>query len=272
MANNPQSTQNQGFNSTNTSGFYGSNTVNNQNFINTGNANQILKDILLKNLPNGAEVTKTPSATATFLPTDDTQPDYRVKVSVPSLSTFRSSPILSPLAKTGYNVVFPISPNITFVHSANYDELTPVHNNYPFPSYVNSRTEDITISGNFPVQTQEDGLYWIAATHCFRSLTKMFYGETSDKGAPPPVVKLNGYGSYVMNNIPVVVTQFTFDLPNDVDYLQIGTARTTSSPFQMVPTNSTLNVTLKPLYSRSKVNEFSLDDFVNGSLANKGFV
>lgn len=272
MANNPKSSQNTGYNNNNISGYYGGNTYNNQNFVNTGNSNQILKNILLKNLPYGAEVQNAPGAVATFLPTDDMQPDYRVKISVPSLSTFRSSPILSPLATTGYNVVFPITPTINFVHSANYDELAPVHSNYPFPSYMNSRTEDITISGNFPVQTQEDGLYWIAATHCFRSLTKMFYGETSDKGAPPPVVKLNGYGSYVMNNIPVVVTQFNFDLPNNVDYIQIGTARTTDSPYQMVPTNSLLSVTLKPIYSRAKISEFSLDDFVNGSLANKGFV
>lgn len=272
MANNPKSSQNTGYNNNNISGYYGSDTYNNKNFVNTGNSNQILKNILLKNLPYGAEVQNAPSATATFLPTDDMQPDYRVKVSVPSLGTFRSSPILSPLATTGYNVVFPITPAINFVHTANYDELSPVHNNYPFPSYMNSRTEDITISGNFPVQTQEDGLYWIAATHCFRSLTKMFYGESSNKGAPPPVVKLNGYGNYVMNNIPVVVTQFTFDLPNNVDYLQVGTARTTSSPYQMVPTNSLLSVTLKPVYSRAKVNEFSLDDFVNGSLSDKGFV
>ena len=272
MANNPKSSQNLGYNNNNTSGFYGSNTFNNQNFVNTGNSNQILKDILLSGLPNGAETANQPSATATFLPTDDSQPDYRVKVSVPTLSTFRSSPILSPLATTGYNVVFPITPQINFVHSAMYDDFSPVHSNYPFPSYTNSRTEDITIAGTFPVQTQEDGLYWIAATHCFRSLTKMFYGETSDKGAPPPVVKLNGYGSYVMNNIPVVVTQFNFDLPPDVDYIQIGTSNTVASPFQMVPTSSTLNVTFKPVYSRSKVSEFSLDDFVNGSLANKGFI
>ena len=272
MANNPRSSQNIGYNNNNTIGYYGSNTRNNRNFVNTGNSDQILRDILLNGLPNGAEVTNAPASVATFLPTDDTQPDYRVKVSVPSLSTFRSSPILSPLATTGYNVVFPISPNIQFVHSAAYDEFNPIHSNYPFPAYMNSRTDDIVISGNFPVQTQEDGLYWIAATHCFRSLTKMFFGDTSEKGAPPPVVKLNGYGSYVMNNIPVVVTNFTFDLPNDVDYIQIGTAQTTASPFQMVPTNSLLSVTLKPIYSRAKVSEFSMDDFVNGSLANKGFI
>ena len=188
------------------------------------NPADITKQRRLNNLPNGAEPSQSLAQTATFLPTDDTQPDWRVKISVPSLSTYRTSKVLQPLANTGYNVVFPVTPNIQFVTSAMYDEESPVHSNYPFPSYIASKTEDITVSGSFPVQTQEDGLYWIAAVHFFRSLTKMFYGETSDKGAPPPVVKLNGYGSYVMNNIPVVITQMTFDLPNNVDYLQVGAA------------------------------------------------
>ena len=236
------------------------------------NPGDITRQRRLNNLPNGAEPSQSLAQTATFLPTDDTQPDWRVKISVPTLSTFRSSAILQPLATTGYNVVFPVTPNVNFVTSAIYEDFSPVHSNYPFPSYVNSRTEDITVSGSFPVQTQEDGLYWLAAVHLFRSLTKMFYGETSDKGAPPPVVKLNGYGSYVMNNIPVVITQMTFDLPNNVDYLQVGAAGITPDKYQMVPTNSQINVTCRPVHSRAKVSEFSLDNFVSGNLADKGFI
>lgn len=249
-------------------------------YIGSGNARDIVitnpgditRQRRLGNLPNGAEPSQSLSQTATFLPTDDTQPDWRVKISVPTLSTFRTSKVLQPLANTGYNVVFPVTPNVTFVTSANYDDFSPVHSNYPFPSYINSRTEDITIAGSFPVQTQEDGLYWLAAIHCFRSLTKMFYGETSDKGAPPPVVKLNGYGNYVMNNIPVVVTQMTFDLPNNVDYLQVGDTGITPDKYQMVPTMSQINVTCRPVHSRAKVSEFSLDNFVSGNLADKGFI
>ena len=236
------------------------------------NPNDITRQRRLNNLPNGAETARRTAQTATFLPTDDTQPDWRVKVSVPALSTYRSSSVLQPLAKTGYNVVFPVTPNITFVTSASYSEMTPVHSNYPFPAYENSRTDDINISGAFPVQTQEDGLYWIAAVHYFRSVTKMFYGDTSEKGAPPPVVKLNGYGSYVMNNIPVVITSFTFDLSNNIDYLQVGAAGITPDKYQMVPTNSMFNISCKVVHSRAKVSEFSMDEFVSGNLADKGFI
>jgi len=236
------------------------------------NPADITKQRRLNNLPNGAEPQRRLAQTATFLPTDDTQPDWRVKISVPSLSTFRTSSVLQPLSATGYNVVFPITPTINLVTSAMYSEMHPVHSNYPFPAYTNSRTEDIVVAGNFPVQTQEDGLYWLAAVHLFRSLTKMFYGETSEKGSPPPVVKLNGYGSYVLNNVPVVITQFSFDLPNNVDYLQVGAAGITPDKYQMVPTNSLFSVTCKPVYSRAKVSTFSMDEFVRGNLANEGFI
>ena len=269
MANNPRQSNNLGNVSAQNRTTFGS--VGSRDIVIT-NPNDITRQRRLNNLPNGAEPSQRLAQTATFLPTDDTQPDWRVKVSVPTLSTYRSSRILSPLATTGYNVVFPVTPVITFVTSASYNDMTPVHSNYPFPAYSSSRTEDINIAGAFPVQTQEDGLYWIAAVHYFRSVTKMFYGDTSEKGAPPPVVKLNGYGSYVMNNISVVITQFTFDLPNNVDYMQVGATGITPDKYQMVPTNSTFNISCKVVHSRAKVSEFIMDNFISGNLADKGFI
>jgi hypothetical protein len=66
-------------------------------------------------------------------------------------------------------------------------------------------------------------LYWIAALHYFRSVTKMFAGTDIKAGNPPPIVMLNGYGSYVFKNIPVAVTQFQTTLPKDCDYISCNT-------------------------------------------------
>jgi len=112
--------------------------------------------------------------------------------------------------------------------------------------------------------------------HFFRSATKMFYGESSERGAPPPIVKLNGYGDYVLKNVPVVITQMTVDLNNQVDYIEVPVANNTfdifGSKYQMVPTLSTINITVKPIYSRRKVSTFSLDRFINGDLSDGGFI
>jgi hypothetical protein len=40
----------------------------------------------------------------------------------------------------------------------------------------------------------------------------------------------------------------------------------------MVPTNSTIAITVRPAYSRGKLASFSLDKFINGDLADKGFI
>jgi len=57
--------------------------------------------------------------------------------------------------------------------------------------------------------------------HFFRSATKMFYGEKdSFRGAPPPLVYLFGLGQYQFNAHPCVIRSFSYNLPNDVDYIR----------------------------------------------------
>jgi hypothetical protein len=225
--------------------------------------------------PAGAENDSVNASTARFANTDKLSSDWRVKISVPYLSTFRSSEILRPLAATDYQVVFPLVPQISLVTSAAYGEMAPIHNNYPFPVYQHSRTEDINVAGEFPVQTPQDAAYWLAVCHFGRSITKMAYGETSNKGSPPPLCKLNGYGDYVLNNVPVVCTSFTIELPNNVDYIETNVAPLPgdfAGKTQYVPTSSILNFTLKPTYSRSKVEQFSFDKFVAGQLSDEGYI
>lgn len=230
----------------------------------------------LTGIPNGAELPPRDVTTARFAPTGNVGNDWRVKISVPELSTFRTSPLLEPLTQTNNSVVFPITPSIQVSHVANYNAFEPVHSNYPFPQYVNSRIEDISISGEFPVSNEEEARYWVAVTHFFRSVTKMLYGETSNKGAPPPLCKLNGYGDFVFNNVPVVVVSFATDLPNTVDYIRTPIWQNNNGIYEqrysMVPTQSTITITVKPTYSRKKVETFSFDKFVNGDLIDKGFI
>lgn len=241
------------------------------------NANQLMSRHRARNIPPGGEIVKREAKVAAMAPLNtDLGEDWRVKISVPDLATFRSSPLLSPLADTGYNVVFPIVPTIAVQYMANYDSIAPVHTNYTYPQYVNSSVNEIAITGEFPVQSEEEGQYWLAATHFFRAATKMFYGDSSNKGAPPPLCKLNGYGDFVLNNVPVVITSFVSDLPNNVDYIRVPInsqqAGSYAPQYQMVPTNSSIAITVRPTYSRGRIAEFSLDKFINGDLTDKGFI
>jgi hypothetical protein len=111
----------------------------------------------------------------------------------------------------------------------------------------------------------------------------MFYGSSTNLGAPPPIVYLSGYGDFIFNKVPCVVKQFTMDLRNDIDYIKVPinggfSSDNNSSSYSYVPVLSTLNITVAPIYSRDDVSQFNLDEFAKGgyigqqSTTNKGFI
>jgi hypothetical protein len=201
--------------------------------------------------------------------------DWRVTLSLPSATSYTSSPVLSPLVDSGNKLIFPYTPTVNVTHSASYNTLDTVHSNYPFLAYEHSRVEQISITAEFYNENSRDAEYWVAAVHYFRSVTKMSFGsETADAGQPPPIVKLNGYGDFVFKDIPVVVKSFTLDLPKDVDYisakvggqrdeLDFGDAKW-GGKSSYAPVKSTMNIVLMPIYSRTQVRKFNLGSFVRG--------
>ncbi len=211
--------------------------------------------------------------------------DWRVRLEFPlnAGAAFANGPssIMGPLFQNGMSaLIFPYTPTVSMTHTASYNSLEPTHSNYPFMAYQNSKVEQITITGEFYCETGPDAAYWIAAVHYLRSVTKMAFGDSGgDTGQPPPVLKLNGYGDYVFNNLPVVVKSFTVELPNDVDYISSGiwagndrTPRndddgnaTLAARVGYAPTKSTITVVVQPVYSRTQQRTFNLSEFVKGS-------
>lgn len=59
----------------------------------------------------------------------------------------------------------------------------------------------------------------------------MFYGQDTKPaaGTPPPLCYLTGLGQFQFKNHPLVITNFTYSLPNDVDYIR-ATPFTNTSP------------------------------------------
>jgi hypothetical protein len=110
-----------------------------------------------------------------------------------------------------------------------------------------------------------DAYYWIAATTFLRTATKMFYGTGTNVGNPPIVCQLNGYGSNIFNTVPVVVKNASFDMKDDVQYIKVQMGTMTQPSW--VPIMSTISVTVTPIYNRSKLRQFSLEDFASGKTA-----
>jgi hypothetical protein len=206
--------------------------------------------------------------------------DWRVRVSLPADAYYfwrdegQGNQIMSPLSGTD-GVIFPYTPNITVTHAARYGEQKLTHSNYASFFYEGSEVSAITISGEFTVQTPDEGRYLLAAVQFFRSATKMFFGRDINPaaGTPPPLVTLDGYGANYFPSVPCVITSFSHTMPADVDYVEVPTGLDGEEPGRAnfttgtrLPTVSTISVTLQPVYSRNQVADFSLVEFSSGRL------
>ena len=208
--------------------------------------------------------------------------DWRVRVSLPTGSSLLDTAVTGPgsiLGRTN-GVVFPYTPTITVVHNARYQEQALTHSNYKNYFYEGSDVAAITIAGDFTVQNIDEGQYLLGVIYFFRTCTKMFFGEkenSKNAGNPPPIVYLDGYGTFYLPHVSCVVTSFSHTMPDNVDYLEIpsttGTSQSTgknptpSTGTTRLPTSSQIQVTLQPVYSRKNIYEkFTLSSFASGAL------
>lgn len=213
-------------------------------------------------LPAGAELFTQTGSQITLSPGKGS--DWRVRISA-QWELFGENPLFAKLKATG-GVVWPVLPDITVSTKANYSAIDAVHSNYPFQAYKNSQVDEIQISGEFICETATDAAYWIAATTFFKTATKMFFGGGTHAGSPPIICQLNGYGSSIFNNVPVVVKSFSVDLPSDVNYVWCNELDTST----WVPVVSTITVVVSPIYNRSKLRTFDLATYASGGLKGDG--
>jgi hypothetical protein len=213
------------------------------------------------NLPAGGELFINQGQAIKLSP--GAKDDWRVRLTC-QWNLF-GSPWFALLENTG-GVVWPYTPNITVSTKANYTPIEPVHSNYTSYGYKNSTVEDITISGDFSCETNNEAAYWIAATTFFKTATKMFFGEGALAGNPPIICNLTGYGSNVFDKVPVIIKSFQVDLKDDVNYIRC----TALGANTWVPAMSTISVTVSPVYNRRRLRKFSLEDYANGKTSQGG--
>jgi hypothetical protein len=177
--------------------------------------------------------------------------DWRVRISLAPGANYlykgiprANAGILAPLQDTD-GVIFPYTPNISVSYVAGYDASELIHSNYKVQQYKGSSVDNVTITGDFTAQDTNEANYLLAVIHFFRSVTKMFYGqdENPKNGVPPPLCYLTGFGAYQFDNHPMVITNFTYNTPTDVDYIRAGSQ--TNNPGQNVGSQLTVNSTIQ---------------------------
>lgn len=148
------------------------------------------------------------------------QADYLYKSGAPG--------IMAPLADTD-GVVFPYTPRIDTVYSAEYSPYDLTHSNYRGYFYKGSRVGEVILTASFTAQDTFEANYMLATIQFFKSCTKMFYGQDAERGSPPPLVYLSGLGEFQFNEHPCVISNFNYNLPDDVDYIRARSTMASSS-------------------------------------------
>lgn len=153
-----------------------------------------------------------------------TKGDWRVRLRIAPDADYlyqdKSNALLAPL-RVSDGVVFPYTPIINTSYAAKYDPYDLTHSNYRGYFYRGSQVSDVQIQATFTAQDTREAEYVLAVIQFFRSATKMFYGKDQQRGSPPPLVYLRGYGEYQFNDHACVITNFQYNLPNDVDYIAV---------------------------------------------------
>lgn len=182
------------------------------------------------------------------------------------------SNILKPLIDQGGALVFPYTPTVLFSGNAEYDQYGFTHSIYPSKSYVKSAPSEIQLTADFTAQSDREAAHTLASMHFFKSVTKSYFGGQSQSaieraGTPPPVILFDYMGEYMFKDIPVVVSNFSFTLEPDVDYVPVTFRRgnTTRDLATYVPSRMNIAVTLEIVYNTKVIrNEFDLDKFRKG--------
>lgn len=146
------------------------------------------------------------------------------------LSGSRFYGLLYNALSTTSGLIFPYTPSISFSHKVNYDTTEIMHSNIGYNYYKNTPCPTITLSkAQFTADNRKNALHMLSAIWFLAACTKCEFGEANpiskrvpvgEKGLPPPVLYLNGYNSLI-DNIPVVISSFNYDLPGELHYVNL---------------------------------------------------
>lgn len=172
--------------------------------------------------------------------------------------------ILEPLIDTD-GILFPYTPTVSVSHTAQYTGVQPAHSNYVQQSYNASSVDVISVDGYFTANNADEARYVFAVLHFLRSAYKMFFGSGANRGTPPPVLRLSGYGPFNYNSVPVVLSNFSEIMAADRDYIEVPLAASPDAATKtMIPTFMSMTLTLNPIYTKEQISNFSLESFARG--------
>lgn len=180
--------------------------------------------------------------------------------------------LLRPLKEAG-GLVWQYTPTIFLSGTAEYNQALMQGMNYPINTFISSRAPDIPVTADFTANDIYEARYLLAVMTFLKICTKAFFGDAAvakgNAGTAPPVLLFEYLGDHGFNKVPVVVTNYSMQLPDDVDYVPVEVNGTIT----YVPTRTNIVINLSPTYTPHKLRRrFSVEDVTSGKLYNDGFM
>lgn len=180
--------------------------------------------------------------------------------------------LMRPLKESG-GLVWQYTPNIFLSGTAEYNQTLLQGMNYPINTFVSSRPPDIPVAADFTANDIYEARYLLAIMTFLKVCTKAYFGDAAvakgDYGTPPPVMLFEYLGEHGFNKVPVVITNWSMQLPDDVDYVPV----VVNNLVTHVPTKTNIVITLTPTYTPHKMRRrFDINAVRSGQAYKDGFI
>ena len=175
-------------------------------------------------------------------------------------------------AKPAESVIFEVMPSISESGQANYRDLQPTQAPGGFSVYTGSSLRQFNLTDvRLLARTEREAQEKLRIQNQIRGWTKPYFGKgnsASETGLPPDVLLFSAYGHQNISRIPVVITSYNIEYPNDTDYLYLsrtagGTPVTDASA---TPISSQISLNLQEVWSMRELNNFDLKKYKEGNL------
>lgn len=209
----------------------------------------------------------------------DATPDVRAKLTTKagaSLEDVFPGASAGPMKYLGRDrgIVFPYVPTIMMSHQATYGTHQPIHSNFVYKYFQNYALQEFTVTCDFTAHTATEGRYMEGAMHFIKSAMKMGFGEKDpQRGVPPPVLEFSAWGQAWAKRIPVIISNFTFNIDGATDYVwPLVDGQMPTFEDSMMPLRIQFILNLGPTYStRSTRTKFTSGLFYSGALLKHGY-
>lgn len=205
---------------------------------------------------------------------DATQNKYKVKL-IPVSKKYSES---STFDDEG--IVFDVMPVISESRAATWDNVPVTHHPGEILAYKTTQSRTWQISdAKLISRTPDEARKNLLLLNKVRSWVMPFYGYGTEKklknmlGAPPVILQLSAYGSPNIGPVTVVLIDYNFSYPNDVDMIpcsgeyagdDMDTVIDAGTPF---PILSSITLNLKEIFSPREFSSFDIVAYKNGNLA-----